>query len=133
MHASVSKRCAVSFGQLQVLEMVRPKPMKKLSRETHELTQILGEDHDLAVLGQTLESDRSLHASQAARWLAPVIDARRDELRQQAFELGRRLYRRKPKATPRIYRRFSGRHVIRFGPGTPVGTLAGVIHSGPLP
>lgn len=63
-----------------------------------ELGEILGEDHDLAVLTQTVTAEPALAGgeAEAGRALA-VIAARRAELQADAFARGRILYDEKPK------------------------------------
>jgi hypothetical protein len=71
--------------------------MKKLARRTHALSDVLGDDHDLAELRLFVErhpecfDDNVAGAAQIA-----VIDRRRSQLQRQAFDLGQRLYRRSP-------------------------------------
>jgi CHAD domain-containing protein len=61
--------------------------MTALADEAHELSDRLGDDHDLAVL-----------LDFGAESLEPLIDERRAELQEQAFAYGSRLYADKPKA-----------------------------------
>jgi CHAD domain-containing protein len=61
--------------------------MRALADEAHELSDRLGDDHDLAVL---LEF--------GAEPLEGLIASRRQELQQEAFAYGARLYADKPKA-----------------------------------
>lgn len=60
----------------------------------HRLTDLLGEDHDLAMLGIKLVTLPMHPALQrrAVRLLEPRILARRTALQRRAFDLGRRLY-----------------------------------------
>ena len=68
-----------------------------MARQFHKLTQILGYDHDLAVLHETLTADETLSVSRASGTLSNVISQRRLELQEGAFSLGKRLYADKPK------------------------------------
>jgi CHAD domain-containing protein len=61
--------------------------MSALADEAHELSDRLGDDHDLALL-----------LDFGAEPLEAVIAERRQELQQEAFEYGARLYADKPKA-----------------------------------
>lgn len=66
----------------------------------HALSELLGDDHDLAVLRTRLERGLAAPAA-AAVDLAPLlalIDERRARLRAQAWRLGGRLYAESPKA-----------------------------------
>jgi len=67
---------------------------KKLSDQVHNLTRLLGEDHDLAVLRQFLGADPLAYGNSGALDnLFSVIKRRREHLKQEAFNLGRFLYR----------------------------------------
>lgn len=79
---------------LELLEPAWPRPMRALAREAHRLADRLGEDHDLAVLGQRLDSvELDAHARDDA---LAAIESRRRELQQSAFRLGERLYAEAP-------------------------------------
>ena len=76
-------------------ELLRPlwKPvMKAVGDEAHELSDKLGDDHDLAVL---LEWARE-HADSPPE-LVEAVEGRRRKLQEEAFELGARLYADRPK------------------------------------
>jgi CHAD domain-containing protein len=93
------KQAKYLWHQLQVLEPVWPGVMDELGNQVHELTQLLGDDHDLAVLRQTVTADPDTFGGDSTlETLLALIDRRREELQQEAFLLGRRLYRDKPKA-----------------------------------
>jgi len=75
----------------------------------HALTELLGDDHDLAVLAERLDD--------GAAPLAPVVDAQRaelralighrsEQLRAEAVALGRRIYAESPKAFARRLGRY---------------------------
>ena len=70
-----------------ILEETWKPVMKVLAGEAHELSDRLGDDHDLAVL-----------LDFGADSLEPVIATRRAELQEEAFAYGTRLYADKPKA-----------------------------------
>jgi CHAD domain-containing protein len=79
--------------QLEVLEPVWPEIMKDFAGQVHELGDLLGDDHDLAVLRQTLAGDPERFGGAPA--LDPVfglIERRRHELREAGLALGRRIY-----------------------------------------
>jgi CHAD domain-containing protein len=76
-------------------ELLRPlwKPvMKAVGDEAHELSDLLGDDHDLAVL---LDWARD-HADPPPE-LVEAVETRRRDLQEQALELGARLYADRPK------------------------------------
>ncbi len=74
------------------------------AKEAHRLADILGDDHDLGVLRETLTRN---HIGVAADLDAVVrlIDHRRAELQTEAIHIGKRVYAEKPKA----FRRRMGR------------------------
>jgi CHAD domain-containing protein len=98
------KQAKYLWHQLQILEPVWPRIMKELANQDHELTQHLGDDHDLAMLRETVIADPDAFGGDSTlETLVALIDRRRGELQQEAFLLGRRLYRDKPKVfTDRI-------------------------------
>jgi CHAD domain-containing protein len=76
-------------------ELLRPiwKPvMKAVGDEAHELSDLLGDDHDLAVL-----LDWARNHADAPPELVEAVEMRRRDLQEQAFELGARLYADRPK------------------------------------
>jgi CHAD domain-containing protein len=91
------KQAKYLWHQLQLLEPVRPKVMKKQNEQLHQLTQFLGDDHNLAVLHVTVAGDPVTYGGlNALQPLLALISRRRDELQKDAFRLGRRLHRDKP-------------------------------------
>lgn len=91
------KQTKYLWHQLQILEPVWPQMMKELANQAHELTQHLGDDHDLAVLRETVTADPDAFGGDSTlETLLALIDRRRGELQQEAFLLGRRLYRDEP-------------------------------------
>ncbi len=81
------KRVKDLWYHCSILQETWKPVMTALADEAHELSDRLGDDHDLAVLlGFGAES------------LAPLIATRRAELQEEAFAYGSRLYADKPKA-----------------------------------
>jgi CHAD domain-containing protein len=87
------KRVKDLWYQQTLLCGLWPPVMTAVGEEAHELSDRLGDDHDLAVLAdwfkEHTEADPDLQAA---------IDRRRAELQQDAFALGARLYADKPSA-----------------------------------
>jgi CHAD domain-containing protein len=75
----------------QILRPVAPKRMKRLARRAHDLSDLIGQEHDLAILAERVKADP----------LARLIESRRAELRRELLPLGRRLYRKKPRKVAR--------------------------------
>jgi CHAD domain-containing protein len=93
------KQVKYLWHQLQVLESIWPDVLEKTAEQTHELADLLGDDHDLVVLGEKLFGQGGLVADRnAAAGLAKAVDRRRQELQAKAFALGRRLFAEKPKS-----------------------------------
>jgi CHAD domain-containing protein len=92
------KRVKDLWHASQIVRAAAPKRMRRFSRRAHQLSDLLGEDHDLAVLrGRVARSSGRFedHATQAA--LAGIIDRRRRRLQDDAFRLGAKLYEQSPK------------------------------------
>ena len=76
--------------------------VKKLAKRADALGELLGEEHDLAVLAQRVRRDAEAGCSSGApgrrtrRLLLKSIAARRGKLRKRALRDGARLYGRKP-------------------------------------
>jgi CHAD domain-containing protein len=93
------KRVKDLWYHFSLLENAWKPVMSSLADEAHELSDRLGDDHDLAVLLLWAEE----HADGAE--LEPVVAKRRQELQDEAFAYGARLYADKPGAfTKRIER-----------------------------
>ncbi|MBS1871297.1 MAG: CHAD domain-containing protein [Actinobacteria bacterium] len=103
------KRAKDLWYHQRLLTPAWPALLEAQAEEAHALTELLGDDHDLAVLTARLADD--------ARPLAPVVDARRaelralalhrsDELRAAAVRLGCRVYAESPKAFSRRLGRY---------------------------
>jgi CHAD domain-containing protein len=77
-----------------------PEVMKPQASEAHRLSELLGDDHDLAVLRALVVEDRGAPAVTPADLepLVEAIDERRGELLAEARRLGRQLYAERPKA-----------------------------------
>ena len=89
---------------LQLLEPAWTAHEKDLADQFHKLSRLLGEDHDLAVLRQTLAADPLIYGGhRSLRDLFVLIDRSREALQASAFALGRQLYKDPPKVfTARI-------------------------------
>jgi CHAD domain-containing protein len=87
----------------RLLKPVWPAVASAYAEEAHVLTELLGDDHDLAVLAMRLERGVTLPAGAAADLepLLELIAARRAELQTQARRLAARLYAERPKAFER--------------------------------
>jgi CHAD domain-containing protein len=98
------KQAKYLWHQLQLLEPAWTGSEHELGDQVHELSQLLGDDHDLAVLRQTLAADPLTYGGhRVLKDMFAVVDRQRQELERKAFALGRQLYKDPPKVfTSRI-------------------------------
>ncbi len=86
------KQAKYLLNQLELLKTVFNINFRKLRRNTHKLTEALGDDHDLGMLASKLRAygarDRSF---------LKQIESRRSKLQARAFHLGRQIYRQRAK------------------------------------
>ena len=90
------KRSKDLWYAAQLLESCRPKRMRTLVRRARRLSKLLGEDHDLAVLEQRLQTQADQLDTGEVKLIKGLIRRRRHKLQRQGEGLARRLYRRKP-------------------------------------
>lgn len=81
----------------QILRPSRPKRMKQLASDAHDVADLLGDDHDLAVLREYVERHPQCFDDDRRQSVLAIIDRRRDTLQRKALARGRRLYKRSPK------------------------------------
>lgn len=74
------------------------------AKDAHRLSDLLGDDHDLAMLGQELtRGEMPVPVDLGA--VVKLIDHRRSELQREAIAIGERVYADSPKAFRRRMRR----------------------------
>ena len=102
------KRVKDLWYHTRLLKPIWPGVLEATAEEAHQLSELLGDDHDLAMLRERLTTDPAFTEALPADLepLIELIDARRAELLEQARLLGRRLYAEKPKAFERRMRRY---------------------------
>ncbi len=88
--------------------------LRSLAQRAETLEELLGEEHDLALLAQRLPAAgrapfKGRRGKQARKALLEQIGRRRRRLRKRALRQGERLYRRKPKKFVRRVRRAHAR------------------------
>lgn len=105
----------------RLLRAVWAPVLKVRAAALSDLGDLLGDDHDLAVLRGRLEDrpDRSGGATPTAH-ISAVLDRRRARLQQEAVSLGRRLYADRPKALHRQLTRWWDATVADADVGAPV-------------
>jgi CHAD domain-containing protein len=77
-----------------ILHSAWPAMMSELAAEAHVLSELLGEDHDLAMLTERASGKKH-------KELRRAIAKRRRRLKKRALKLGKRLYSEKPKGFSR--------------------------------
>jgi CHAD domain-containing protein len=106
------KRVKDLWYQHSVLRSLWPPVMAAVADEAHELSNLLGDDHDLAALAAWARSN-----ADAPPEFFEAIERRRAELGNEAFALGARLYAEKPKAyRGRLRRLWGGREAVVRAP-----------------
>jgi CHAD domain-containing protein len=90
--------------------------IRRLARRADELGELLGDEHDLAVLAAALRDGHSHAGGRAlevgrgtSKELLRLIAKRRRRLRKRTLAKGERLYRRRPKRFVRRFRELSRR------------------------
>ena len=92
------KRTKDLWYAAQIVRPASPKKMRRIARRAHELSNLIGEDHDLAILGQRAAERRDRFATEKdVGELARLVEQRRAELRREAMDTGRRLFGKKPR------------------------------------
>jgi CHAD domain-containing protein len=93
--------------QMQALEPLWPAEIEAQRRDLEKLGDLLGEEHDLAVLAETLREERTCFAdSDACNHFLAALERRQRELRALARPLGERLFAEKTGAWERRHRAY---------------------------
>jgi CHAD domain-containing protein len=91
------KRSKYLWHQLHALDVIAPPVLSALVERTHHITQLLGDDHDLAMLRERIHGHLGDFGGQnLVESLSAAIDRRREELKRQALSAGRHLFAPKP-------------------------------------
>lgn len=86
------KRAKYLRHQIEALNLLDPEGMSLREGRLEMLTDLLGDDHDLAVLTHRLDNDHSLTADIDIEHVEHAIAARRRQLQTQAIDLGSVIY-----------------------------------------
>jgi CHAD domain-containing protein len=90
------KQAKYFAGQLEILEPFGPKSFAKSRKRANRLADVLGEDHDLAVLAaRILRFSEGLEGAAGAAGASELVSRllrRRRQLQRRAFRLGSRLF-----------------------------------------
>jgi CHAD domain-containing protein len=96
------RKCAKALGyQLRLLRPIWPGPINVLLAEIDQLTDRLGDDHDLAVLrGRILNEpynpSETQESADTRQILLQSLDRRKRKLQSDSLQLARRIYVEKP-------------------------------------
>jgi CHAD domain-containing protein len=98
------KRSKDLWYELRLVGPICGQAVRGQAKEAHALADLLGDDHDLAVLRQTLTQTGAQVASDLDAVLG-LLDHRRQQLQAEAMFVGERVYAESPKAfVKRIHR-----------------------------
>ncbi|MGK7394430.1 MAG: CHAD domain-containing protein [Candidatus Cyclobacteriaceae bacterium M3_2C_046] len=90
------KRVKYLWYHTRIYGPIWKKYYKGVAAELKQLSDYLGDDHDLSVLKEILENNLETNPEQMKHWLT-AIEAFQKELRLKALTLSARIYYRKPK------------------------------------
>jgi CHAD domain-containing protein len=91
------KQTKYLWHQLKILEPIAPSRILAMVRRAHDLADLLGEDHDLAVLRLRLTRSNGQAPRSAIRSVFRLIRRARQQRRTKALEVAQRVYAEKPK------------------------------------
>jgi CHAD domain-containing protein len=79
--------------EVELLARAWPEMMRPMAESASQLTDLLGKDHDLAVLEGIVEDElKDVCADDERELLKPLASQRRADLQKEARELGRKLF-----------------------------------------
>jgi CHAD domain-containing protein len=91
------KRAKYHWYHVRLLQGIWDAPMRAVRREIRTLSDLLGDDHDLAVLREiVLAEGEGLGEPTVLETVVGLVDRRQVELRREAARLGGRLYADSP-------------------------------------
>jgi CHAD domain-containing protein len=91
------KRVKYHWYHLRLLRRLWPDLMNGYCRTADELSDLLGDEHDLVVLRETLRENPGAYGDRrSVEALIGLVDRRREMLQAEAHRLGSRLYAEKP-------------------------------------
>jgi CHAD domain-containing protein len=108
------KRVKDLWYELRLIAEIGGPSLRGQAKDAHALADLLGDDHDLAVLRERLLGSAGTVAADVDAVLG-LLDHRREQLQGQATALGERVYAERPKAFLRRVRACwrAGRHQHR--------------------
>lgn len=100
------KRAKELWYHLRILECIWEPVVGQMAQQAHELGDLLGDHHDLAVLIEDAESREGMISAPMRERLAILAERRQAELLAEARRVGERLYAERPKAFRRRMRSY---------------------------
>lgn len=91
------KRSKDLWYHLRLVRPAWPEVMDTVADEAHELSDRLGDDHDLVVLTEYLDGAEQPLTAEQLEHVRRLVTKRRAELQEEAFAYGERLFAEKPK------------------------------------
>jgi CHAD domain-containing protein len=91
------KRAKDLWHAAQIARPAAPNKLKRLARRAHDLSDLTGEDHDLAVLAALARQRTGVMEPGEPALLEAVIERRRARLQRDALECASDVYARKPR------------------------------------
>jgi len=92
------KRVKYLWYSTRILRFIWPNSMEVLADEIHDLSDYLGDDHDLAEFRALMQEQPSLIDDHITRLtIVSLIKSEREKLQARAFQQGRRIYAESPK------------------------------------
>ena len=92
------KRVKDLWYQLRIAEESDPEAVRERADVAHDISDLIGDHHDLAVLAEDVAArPEGLGGRDEREALIAHVRERQDELLQEAARLGRKLYAKKPK------------------------------------
>jgi CHAD domain-containing protein len=109
------KQIQYFWHQLQLFEPLESRRLAGLVEQIHKVADLLGDDHDLAVLrDRAVEARESFPDAATHREFIELIERCRVGLQDQALQIGRRLYKEPPATfTARLGRNWRDWHHSR--------------------
>ncbi|MBL8266824.1 CHAD domain-containing protein [Steroidobacter sp.] len=105
------KQVKYLWYQLQILASVQPAPIEAWVEQACRLADLLGDDHDLAVLRAKIAANAAVFKAYDQDALIAILDRRRNQLQAKALKLGARLYEEKPRRfVARVAKHWRQRH-----------------------
>lgn len=101
------KRVKDHWYHTRLLRRAWPAAFKVRTAMLKDLSELLGQDHDLSMLQELLDSEPALFgAARQRQQLIEIVGQRRSYLQREAFRQGRLLYAESPKALRKRWQRY---------------------------